>query len=331
MTDQGDLQPAGRPRIDVETAVAAPLQTLVAQLAELTSDEARALILRGAVWIDRHRCREPERVVGAGQRVVIHFPPSGRYDRIVLTPEDILWEDPALLALNKRPGWHANYTPWDMYGTLPTALAAFLRARDGRDPPLHFLHQLDRDTSGVLLVSKDPTINPLMQRLFLSGALHKRYLALAAGRLEQSAYTIVTGHGRGRSGLFRVYPVEEVGRELPLGRQRVRRMETKITVLARADEATLLEARPITGRTHQIRLHLAYLGHPLLGDARYGGPLQLGDLPLPHHLLHAAQLSFRHPRGGQVIDLRAPVPPSWRPFLERLGWTAVVERWWHTG
>lgn len=313
--------PQPRPRIDVttdETDAGAALLKLVMQLAALPADEAEDLIRRGAVWIDRYRVQAPERQIHAGQRVVIHFPPGGVYDEVRITPDDILWEDESLLAINKQAGWHANYAPWDVRGVLPTALAAFLRARDGGDASLHLLHQLDRDTSGVLLASKDPTINPAMQKLFVRGGMHKRYLALAAGVLAQDSYAIVTGHGRGRHGLFRVYDATEIGRALPFGTGRVRRMETRFEVLARSDQATLLRAVPVTGRTHQIRLHLAYLGHPILGDARYGGPNRLGDLELPRHLLHAARLTFVHPRRRETIDVVAPLPAAWQPVLERL-------------
>jgi len=157
-----------------------------------------------------------------------------------------------------------------------------------------------------------------MQKLFVRAEMHKRYLALAAGVMAQDTYEIVTGHGRGRHGLFRVYDATEIGRELPFGAGRVRRMETRFEVLARSDQATLLRAIPLTGRTHQIRLHLAHLGHPIVGDARYGGPTRLGDLEVPRHLLHAARLTFVHPRTREPIDLVAPLPESWQPVLERL-------------
>jgi 23S rRNA pseudouridine1911/1915/1917 synthase len=310
-----------RPRITATTSAedaGSTLLDLVSRLADLPLPEAADLIDRGAVWIDRHRAQDPARLMAADQAVVIHFPPRGAYDQVAITAADVLWQDESLLALNKRPGWHANYTPWDVRGTIPTALLAFLRARDSREVALHLLHQLDRDTSGVLLASTDPSINPPMQKLFLRGAMHKRYLALAGGVMERDSYEVTTGHGRGAHGLFRIYPLEEVGRALPFGAGRVRRMETRFEVLSRGDGWTLVRAIPITGRTHQIRLHLAHLGHPILGDARYGGLVMLQDQPIPHHLLHAARLTFDHPRTRATIDLIAPLPASWRPVLERL-------------
>ncbi len=294
------------------------LDQVVAARAQVALEAAEVLIARGAVWVDRQRVQEPNARFPAGAHVVIHFPPSGRYDIVTLTDEDILWEDEVLLALNKRPGWHANYTPWDVWGTLPHALAEFVRARDGASLPLHFLHQLDRDTSGVLLVSKNPIINPQMQQLFVSGGMAKIYLALAAGDLHDDTIELETGHGRGKHGLFRVYPLAEVGCVLPFGKQRVRFMHTRFEVMERYGVATLVRALPTTGRTHQIRLHLAHLGYPLVGDTRYGGPSSLAGLPLPHHLLHAAQLGFMHPVHNQPVMLNAPLPPFWIRTLKHL-------------
>lgn len=322
-----------RPRIDVQLdpptlALLDPhesrptLLALVAHYAALSPSEAEALIERGAVWLDRLRTCEPLRQPTAGAQLVVHFPPTGRYATLTISDADVLWFDGALLALNKQPGWYANYTPWDMRGTIPHALAAYLTQRLDRPVSLHLAHQLDRDTSGVLLASVDPAINPALQRLFVSGAMHKTYLALASGRIERDVLEIETGHGRGQHGLFRVYPLAEVGQVLPYGAGRVRRMQTRFEVIARHQQATLLRALPITGRTHQIRLHLLHIGHPLVGDARYGGLMQIErqgqPMTVPHHLLHAAQLAFSHPGTHQPLTLHAPLPSSWRAILTAL-------------
>jgi 23S rRNA pseudouridine1911/1915/1917 synthase len=293
-----------------------PLQALVA--AHVDPNAAPILIRRGAVWVDRRRVLDPALVAHHGAQIEIHFPPSGRYDTVALTPGDVLWEDNVLLAINKRPGWHTNYNPWDMWGSLRHALGAWLQARDGIEYPVHLLHQLDRDTSGVLLASKSPSINSRMQQLFLNGEIGKTYLALASGRVEATTLDIETGHGRGQSGLFRVYPLEDVGRVLPFGKQRVRHMLTRFEVVERFDHATLLRALPITGRTHQIRLHLQHIGHPILGDARYGGATTLGCTSIGHHLLHAAQLRLPHPVTSQPLRLDAPLPPLWLRVLDML-------------
>jgi 23S rRNA pseudouridine1911/1915/1917 synthase len=310
-----------RPKIEHtidDRQAGARLEQIVAACAELPIETARCLIERGAVWIDRHRSQQPDLPVASGTQLVIHFPPGGVYSTLAIMADDIIWEDKWLLALNKRPGWHANYTPWDVRGTLPYALAEFMRVRHGQALPLHLAHQLDRDTSGILLVSKDPAINRSLQELFLTGGINKTYLAVATGVIESEAFEAQTGHGRGKSGLFRVYPLADVGIKLPYGSQRVRSMHTRFEVVARSEQATLVHAFPITGRTHQIRLHLAHLGHPIVGDARYAGLLTIDGSTIPHHLLHAAQLGFAHPVTKAPMILRAPLPLTWSRVLERL-------------
>ncbi|MBV9788212.1 MAG: RluA family pseudouridine synthase [Chloroflexi bacterium] len=324
MNDQSENQEPPRPKIEHvidDEEAGLRLEQIVAKWAELAPAAAHALIERGAVWIDRQRVRQADLTVTSGAQLVIHFPPGGSYTPVTITPDDILWEDRWLLALNKRPGWHSNYTPWDIRGAIPYALTELVKDRPWQKAPLHMAHQLDRDTSGVLLVSKDPGINRALQELFISGGMKKRYLALATGTIERDSFQVETGHGRGQGGLFRIYPLEAVGQKLPYGSQRVKLMQTRFEVVARTEQATLVHAQPITGRTHQIRLHLAHLGHPILGDARYNGLLTLDDTPIPHHLLHAAQLGFSHPVTHQPILLRAPLPATWRSSLEKLSLT----------
>lgn len=295
---------------------AQPLLELIA--ARGGGDAASTLIARGAVWADRRRVIDATWVPSIGAQIEIHFPPSGHYDMVDITAADIVWEDDVLLAINKRPGWHTNYNPWDMWGSLRDALPRWLAARDSVERPVHLLHQLDRDTSGVLLASKAPRINGRMQELFASGAIGKTYLALTTGMIEQDTLEIETGHGRGQSGLFRVYPLAHVGRVLPFGKQHVRRMHTRLEIIERLETATLLRALPATGRTHQIRLHLQHIGHPLLGDVRYGGPTLLGNVAITHHLLHAAQLRFPHPITNVPLVIEVPPPPLWVKVLDTL-------------
>lgn len=290
-----------------------PLLELIS--ARTSAGAAPELISRGAVWIDRRRATDETVVPPVGAQIEIHFPPSGQYDTVNLITGDVVWEDDVLVAINKRPGWYTNYNPWDMWGSLRHALPRWLAARDGVERPVHLLHQLDRDTSGVLVASKSPHINGRMQALFAGGAINKTYLALATGVIAEDAIDLETGHGRGQSGLFRVYPREDVGRVLPFGKQRVRSMHTRFQVIERFGAATLLRALPVTGRTHQIRLHLQHLGHPLLGDARYGGLLVLNDVPITHHLLHAAQLQFPHPLTSTPLVIASPPPPLWEKVL----------------
>ena len=283
-----------------------PLRAVVAEALAGELD-AEKLIARGGLWVDGARVRDPDAAARAGAQVAIMRPLSGAYPDIVVTAGQIIYEDDDLLALDKPRGVYVDSTPWDAEGNLHAALDRFLAARDGAPPRTHLAHRLDRDTTGVLLVTKNPAVNPAIQRGFVRGKIHKEYLGLCIGAPAEDSFEITTGHGRTAHGLFRVYPAEQIG-QLLLNGSRVKEMRTRFTVERRLGDATLLRAYPLTGRTHQIRLHLAHLGFPLLGDAKYGGPAEWRGRRLAYHLLHAERLELPHPRSGYPLELRAPAP-----------------------
>ncbi|MEN9935324.1 MAG: hypothetical protein RLZZ387_1903 [Chloroflexota bacterium] len=319
-------------------------RSVLAIAARALGDEAlaREVLARGGLWRNRARVTDASLVAHAGDTLFIHRPPGGAYAEVALGAEHVLHEDDDLLAVDKPAGVYVESTPWDAHGHLRGAVEHLLAARtatgsreeneraqlSSRDVPalpsqpaaasvakVHLVHRLDRDTTGVLLLSKDPAVNPALQRAFEAGAVHKEYVCVCVGEPLEDTFVVETGHGRSRQGLFRVYPLEEVGKELPNG-SRVKSMVTRFEVERRLDGATMLRAFPITGRTHQIRLHLAHLGHPLLGDARYGGPAEWRGATVPHHLLHAARLELPHPRTGELLVIRAPLPAWWAVFRE---------------
>jgi 23S rRNA pseudouridine1911/1915/1917 synthase len=272
---------------------------------------AAELIARGGLWADRTRARDGAAPARAGSELTIQRPLSGMYPEIAVTAAQILFEDDDLIALDKPAGAYVDSTPWDAEGNLHAALGHFLAARDGEAPPLHLAHRLDRDTTGVLLCSKNPAVNPALHRAFAHGLAHKEYLCICTGAPAEETFTVETGHGRSAHGRFRVYPIEEVGRALPGIAQRtprVKTMRTRFVVERRLKDAALVRAFPETGRTHQIRLHLAHLGHPLLGDVKYGGPAEWRGRALAHHLLHAERLLLSHPRTGAPLEIVAPAP-----------------------
>src|SRR5262245_41262883 len=292
---------------------ARPLQHIAA---EALGDQAAAekLIARGGLWVDGARIQDLAAQAQGGAQLTIQLPLSGVYPDIVVAAEQILYEDADLLALNKPAGVYVDSTPWDAEGNLHAALTRFIAARDGVTPRLHLAHRLDRDTTGVLLVSKNPAINPAIQRGFVRGTFHKEYLPLCAGQPEADEFALTTGHGRTTNGFFRVYPAEHIGQWLLYG-SRVKEMRTRFAVVRRLSDAALVRAFPETGRTHQIRLHLAHLGHPLLGDVKYGGPAQWRSRPLPYHLLHAERLALPHPRRRVPLEIVTP-PPGWLSAID---------------
>lgn len=265
------------------------------------------LVAHGGLWVDGARVRDLHMLVHAGAQVALHRPLAGVYPTVELSLADILYEDADLLAYNKPPGVYVDATPWDAEGNLHAALLRLLARRDGATFKLHLAHRLDRDTSGVLLVSKNPAINPAIQRAFLAGVVHKEYVCLCAGVPPDDDFEVLTGHGRSAHGLFRVYPAEEIGRVL-LNGSRVKSMHTRFRVERRMAGAALVRAFPLTGRTHQIRLHLAHLGYPIVGDTRYGGPEVWEGAPVPFHRLHAMRLTLPHPGTSDPLTVAAPLP-----------------------
>ncbi len=299
------LQPAHQREPDL--VVPGDGRTLSAFLEETLGDEAAGLIARGAIWVDGMRCRLCDMVPQAGAVIRVRRPPLEHAQRVIFEAGRVLFEDEDLIAVDKPAGVYVDATPWDADNHLRGALREWLAARDGREPVLHLVHRLDRDTSGVLLFSKNPAVNPELQRAFVQSRVSKTYLAHCAGAWHSDQLELITGHGRGRHGMLRIYPAGEVGQALP-GKQVVKRMQTRFVVARRRDDAMLVWAYPVTGRTHQIRLHLALLGCPLVGDVKYGGPLVWHGERVAAHRLHAARLELAHPRGGEQLRLQAPLP-----------------------
>ncbi|MCS6879871.1 MAG: RluA family pseudouridine synthase [Oscillochloridaceae bacterium] len=286
------------------------------ELAARLAGEAGAIAAaRGGAWLDGRRVSDAAAPAPAGAELTLRFPPADGYTDVTITAEDLAYEDAWLIAVHKRAGWYVGATPWDAQGNVLAALGRYLTSRDGAAPPLHLAHQLDRDTSGLLLVSKAPAANAALQAAFTTGEVVKTYLGLCAGRPPWSAIDLRTGHGRAAGGRWRIYPLEAVGQALPEGGGRVREAHSSFRVARTLGDAALVIAVPHTGRTHQIRLHLAHLGHPLLGDTRYGGPPGYAGQPLPGHLLHAAELRLRHPITGAMLALASPPPPLFEAFL----------------
>jgi 23S rRNA pseudouridine1911/1915/1917 synthase len=289
----------------------------VAELAESLAGEAgRIAAGRGGAWLAGRRAEDPGQPVPVGTSLTLRLPPAGGYAELELGPADLAYEDEWLLAVHKGQGWYVGATPWDVRGNLLAALGRYLAARDGAAPTLHLAHQLDRDTSGVLLVSKSPAVNAPLQAAFAGGLVVKHYLGLCAGAPPWEGLGLRTGHGRAAGGRWRVYPLADVGLSLPEGGGRVKEARTELYVEARLAGAALVAAALMTGRTHQIRLHMAFAGYPLLGDTRYGGPGRHMGRELPGHMLHAASLRLAHPMTGAPLELSSPLPEAFRSLSE---------------
>jgi 23S rRNA pseudouridine955/2504/2580 synthase len=216
----------------------------------------------------------------------------------------VLHEDAALLALDKPAGVAVHGGSGVSYGVIEA-----LRASRPQAKRLELVHRLDRDTSGVLLIAKKRSALVELHRMLREGGVEKDYVAIVKGRwrgpgreLRDSLHKYVT-----RGGERRVRVSEEGTRAV-----------TRVRPLALARDFSLLELRLLTGRTHQIRVHLAHAGHPVLGDDKYGDfelNRALAKQGVRRLLLHAKRVSFPHPLAGTRLVLEAPLPPDIRRFV----------------
>lgn len=220
----------------------------------------------------------------------------------------VIHEDAQVLAFNKPSGLSSQGGRIRAH-TLDDLLWAFARS-NGKRPRL--VHRLDRDTSGVILTAKTQPAAGFLGKALQAKKFRKTYLALVGGAPEPAASMIDAPLVRqeiGRESYMRVCAPDAPGALAAQSRYRT---------LAATDEAALVELEPLTGRMHQLRVHMASIGRPLIGDARYGGALTLAGRPAGRLMLHAARLSFPHPE-GRTRTVEAPVPADFRDLAAAAG------------
>ncbi|TAK82333.1 MAG: RluA family pseudouridine synthase [Betaproteobacteria bacterium] len=217
----------------------------------------------------------------------------------------IVYEDAALLAVDKPAGVAVHGGSGVSFGVIESLRAARPTAKF-----LELVHRLDRDTSGLLLVAKKRAALVELHRMLREGGIEKVYLAVAKGHwqggsreIREALHKYVNAKGERR------VSVQEGGMAAV----------TRVTALKKSPEFSFLEVRLLTGRTHQIRVHLAHAGHPILGDDKYGDfdlNRRLQKQGVRRLFLHASTLSLPHPMTGETLKLKAPLPPEMRAFVE---------------
>jgi 23S rRNA pseudouridine1911/1915/1917 synthase len=255
----------------------------------------------------------------AGDRISVNLPPPKPAEVLPETiPLDVLYEDTSLLVVNKAAGMVVHPSQGNVSGTLVNALLAHcteLSGIGGVERP-GIVHRLDKDTSGAIVVAKDDMTHRALARQFAERQVCKQYLAVVHGHLLETAGVVDAAVGR--------HPVDrqKMSTHTRAGRQAL----TEFRVLERLGSYTLVELRPRTGRTHQLRVHMAAMGHPLLGDPLYGRSHRaFRRLALEQHLswfrrqaLHAWVLGFTHPATATWLQCRASLPADLRCILARL-------------
>jgi tRNA pseudouridine32 synthase/23S rRNA pseudouridine746 synthase len=222
----------------------------------------------------------------------------------------VIHQDDELLAVNKPAGLSSQGGRIDV-NTLDELLGAFAKPSGSRP---RLIHRLDRDTSGVLLAARSQPAAAYLGKAMMARRVRKTYLALVA-----------PGAPEPREGLIEAALLrEDIGRDSRVrvyegGHPEAKAATTRYRTLAANDQAALVELNPATGRMHQLRVHLAHIGRPIAGDARYGGAMVVGGHPVPRLMLHALALAFPHPQGGAQTRIEAPIPPDLLALLASLG------------
>ena len=286
---------------------------LVERLANVSRSAIQQMIRDGLVLVNgagikpNYRTRVGDQVVA---RVVEEPEPELLAEPI---PLDVVYEDDFLLVVNKPAGMVVHPAFGHNSGTLVNAVLSHVpdMADEAQADRPGIVHRLDMDTSGLIVVAKQEAVRIALQEAFKEREIKKQYLVLVEGQ-------VAAGHGVIRA---------EIGRD-PKQRKRMtvvadgRAAVTEYRVLERFERQTYLEAEPQTGRTHQIRVHFAYIGHPVVGDRVYGYRKQ--RVSLDRQFLHAARLVFVHPVSGDVLDLEAPLPADLAAVLDDLRRTEVI-------
>lgn len=274
----------------------------------LTRSQAARLIEEGRVCVNGRAAAKSARLAG-GETVTVDIP---EVRDTALVPQDIpldvVYEDEDVIVVNKPKGLVVHPAPGHPDGTLVNALLHHcgdsLSGIGGEKRP-GIVHRIDRDTSGLIIAAKNDAAHLALSAQLKDHSLSRTYECLVTGSMKQDSGTVDAPIDRAPGDRKKMAVV-------PTGRRAVTHWE----VIARYSGVTHLRCRLETGRTHQIRVHMAYIGHPILGDTVYGAKKPVPGLT--GQCLHATGLRFVHPRTGQVVELHCPLPEEFTRMLEKL-------------
>jgi 23S rRNA pseudouridine1911/1915/1917 synthase len=282
------------------------------RLTDLSRSRIQALIRSGDIRVDGALVRPGARVA-AGARVSVHVPPpepSGVVAQDI--PLDVLYEDADVLVVNKPPGLVVHPAAGHARGTLVNALlyrCADLAGVGGEERP-GIVHRLDKDTSGALVVAKHDKAMRGLVAGFKAGTVRKEYTALVEGLPRPPMRRIETLIGRHPHDRKKMSAQPRTGRPAA----------STYRVVEELGPVSLVQVVIETGRTHQIRVHMAHIGHPVVGDRQYGRRMRaaVGEIPVPRQMLHAARLAFDHPCAPGRVEVGAPIPEDMAAVLAAL-------------
>jgi 23S rRNA pseudouridine1911/1915/1917 synthase len=278
---------------------------LANKLPEYSRSRLQQLVRTGFVRLNGATTR-PRHLVRRGDKIELTKAPLEKIDnQPEPIPLEVLFEDKDIIVINKPPGLVVHPGAGHRQHTLVNALLSHcptLSGIGGKERP-GIVHRLDKETSGCLVVAKNDWAHRELSRQFAERRVEKIYLALVAGKLRKEAGVIEEKIGR--------HPVHR--QRMSVASARGRPAKTDYRVVCSGDQASLVECRLYSGRTHQIRVHLHHLGHPVLGDKVYAAHLAKN---FPRHMLHAWKLGFRHPCSGESKSFEAPLPDDFATAMK---------------
>jgi 23S rRNA pseudouridine1911/1915/1917 synthase len=283
-------------------------QFLAKRLPEYSRSRLQQLIRAGSVRLNEQATR-PRQIVRSGDKIDLLEPPLEKIETLPEPiPLDVLFEDDDLIVINKPAGLTVHPGAGQREHTLVNALLSYcttLSGIGGKERP-GIVHRLDKETSGCLVVAKNDIAHRELSKQFAAHTVEKIYLALVAGKLRKAAGMIDEKIER--------HPVHR--QRMSVSARRGRAAKTEYRVISSSDEASLIECRLHSGRTHQIRVHLHHLGHPVLGDKIYAPRFAKN---FPRQMLHAWKLGFHHPRTGEWKNFAAPLPSDFNDAIRTAG------------
>src|ERR1700720_1703365 len=308
-------------------------QFLAAHLRETSRARVQQLISQNLVLVDDSQAKASLRLRG-GERIAVLAAAQSAPLRAMAEeiPLDIVYEDDDLAVVNKPAGMmvHAGAGGTDEErnrGTLVNALLHRFGALSGVGGELRpgIVHRLDKETSGLIVVAKNDTAHRKLGAEFSGRRVKKAYIALVHGWLKHDHGTISSPISRDAIRRIRMTTRRSGGREAVTKYVVERRIQSEF------GKFTLVKVKIETGRTHQIRVHMASLGHPVAGDALYGAPREIraksgAVISLPRNFLHSAELQFEHPHSGELLSFSSPIPEPLVEFLRDLELNRAMEK-----
>ena len=280
-------------------------KVLVTLAPEFSRSHLQGLVAAGHVRLAGRVVDVSSSKVRAGESIELSLIPTAESQafRAEPLPIAIVHEDAHLMVINKRAGWVVHPAAGNWSGTLLNALLAHHRQAASL-PRAGIVHRLDKDTSGLMVVAKSLAAFTGLSRAIAERNVHREYQAIAHGEVPAQPYSIDAPIGRDPRLRLRMAVVAQG-----------KAARTDVARLALKDGLSALNCRLHTGRTHQIRVHLASTGHPLVGDVLYGGRPELG---LQRQALHAARLAFEHPISAETVDIEVAAPPDFARAWARI-------------